>query len=152
MKNKHKNELGKFNEIWSRWQPNTAVLDGNYHITKVDDNNKNFKIMLQHEHTMQQVEIIFADLVLASRHVDEGLRFILFSELSTKYGDDFYAQWAFFKVTNSEFLEWLSVYSGTVSDQLNLTHFVIKGTDSLLDIVASYEPEIKIQPNKTKHA
>jgi len=81
---------------------------------------------------------------IASRCVDEGVGFALFTNLSAKYGQQFYSAWPFFKVKNSDFLNWLSIRSGGVSDNYGLTHFVIKGANTILDVVASYEPEFKV--------
>ena len=133
-----------FKENWSKWEPQILGLGGNYDIIEIQYNPSFFKILLEHETSLQKVEVIFHDSVLASRHVNESLRFILFAELSKKYGDIFYAQWAFFKVTDSDLLNWLSVYSGGVSDNYKLINFVIKGLDTVLDIVASCEPEIRM--------
>jgi hypothetical protein len=40
-------------------------------------------------------------------------------------------------------LRWLSDESLGLSDTLNLTHFFIKGSDELIDVLATYEPEVK---------
>lgn len=133
-------------EKWIRWNPiiTNKDLNGNYYIEEINDNCNLFNVTLEHEKTKEKISILFANLILASRHIDESLAPALFTKLSDKYGDEFYAQWAFFKVENSELLEWLSNYSGGLLNEYKPLHFVIKGVETILDIVATYEPEVKI--------
>lgn len=99
------NKIRKFGEDWIRWDPGISNLglNGNYSIESVSDNCESFVVLLKHESSDKVVEIVFSGQVLASRHVDEGLRSVLFADLSHKYGDAFYAQWTFFKVKKFRF-------------------------------------------------
>ena len=64
--------------------------------------------------------------------------------MSQKYGSDFYNNWSFFKVQNSEYLQWLANKSHGWSDSFSFTHFCILSGDEMIDIVTNYEPEIKV--------
>ena len=141
----NKKNKRSFEENWTRWKPDIPNLDlnGNYYIEAIDDNCNFFRVALEQEDTKKKIEIIFPNLILASRHVDESLRSLLFTELSEKYGDEFYAQWAFFKVENSDLLQWLVDDSGGLSKEYKPIHFVIKGVETVLDIIATYDPELK---------
>lgn len=133
-----------FNEIWSRWDPGIEGITGNYYVTSTSDDENGFIVILEQEGTSQRIEVLFSDSVSALRLADEGVVFMLFDELYAKYGDDFYTQWTFFKVENSDCLQWLSSRTAGFSERYNLKHFVIMGLDKVLDIVASYEPKIRI--------
>jgi hypothetical protein len=63
--------------------------------------------------------------------------------IDEKYGTEFYSQWTLFKVTNSEYLEWISNQSFDIAESENLTHFAIVVVDSIIDIIAAYEPKIE---------
>ena len=58
------------------------------------------------------------------------------------------ADWAFFKINNSNFLKFLSEYSDTISDTIPFMHFVILTQGYQLDILSPQEPEIKIIQRK----
>jgi hypothetical protein len=134
----------KFDESWSRWDLGLSAINGVYYITGIESNPSYFKIKLEQESTAQCVEVLFSGFVSAFRFVDEGLRLKLYSDLSEKYGADFYHYWTFFEVKNSDYLQWLAVQSYTVSDFYELRHFVIMGSDCMLDIVTACEPEVII--------
>ena len=134
------------NEIWHRWEPIKADLNGNYYIDLVEQSHNGFRILLEQEDTAQKIEILFTGLVLAYRGTEEGVRFHLFTLLSEEYGTEFYAQWTFFKVENSSYIKWVSGECYGVVDNLEPMHFVIMGLDLVLDIVASYEPQVTILP------
>jgi hypothetical protein len=48
-----------------------------------------------------------------------------------------------FKVANSEYLEWISNQSYGIAETEKLTHFSIIAVDSIIDIIAAYEPKIE---------
>ena len=52
--------------------------------------------------------------------------------------------WAFFKVTNSEYLKWASYQSDGVSESIGLVHYAIWTEDYIIDVLSWCEPEVKI--------
>jgi hypothetical protein len=62
--------------------------------------------------------------------------------LTEKYGREFYKNWSFFKVTNSEYVKWLSEKSCAYADEFSFTHFSIVGSDEIIDVLARYEPTV----------
>ena len=130
-------------EKWSRWEPITN-LARKYYIDSVSEDRTGFKIVLSSsENENQKIKIVFKNSVEAYKKTDETLRHRIVCELSDNYGDEFYVNWTFFKVTNSNYLAWLSEQSYTISDTRHLTHFTILAVDSILDIVNVEEPQIE---------
>lgn len=137
-----------FNEDWSRWDPGVKGLEGSYYIGEVYDGCDFFKVSLSQSGTDQEVEMRFPHPILASRHINESLCFLLYGELHDKYGLEFNRGWSFFKVKNSDFLRRLAKYSSGLSmDVYKLQHFAILAGDCILDIAASDEPEFTILPS-----
>lgn len=130
-------------EIWHRWEPIKSGLIDNYYIDHVDDGMDGFKVLLMQENTGQYLELYFIESVWAYRSTEIGMRSDLFYWLSKEYGDDFYDKWAFFRVEQSSYIKWISNECSSTIAGINLIHFVIKGLDSVLDIIASEYPEIR---------
>lgn len=134
------------NEIWHRWEPIESGLNGNYFVDHAESGLDGFRVLLAQDKTEERVTVFFSNGVLASRFSDEGMRTNLFRQLSEDYGTEFYANWSFFKVDNSSYIKWLSKECFGVIDGLEPKHFVIMGQDLIVDMVASYEPQVTILP------
>ena len=132
-----------FNENWSRWQPLMTALTGSYEIIKVGDNAERLKIVLLSVNSERKLEISI-DYAWGYRITNESFRLKLIDQLSQKYGDDFYVGWPIFKVENSTYLKWIEDEAfGTISES-RMFHFVLIGTESIVDIATAAEPKIKI--------
>lgn len=140
--NAGKKQLDSLEEVWIRWEPD-ASLKLAYDIISVQDNMDTLKIVIGGRKTDQELEVIF-DSTWAYRTTDETLRLNLSTQLSQKYGTEFYANWSFFKIENSNYMKWLLEQSGGYAEEFNLKHFVIMGSDFIVDIAAAEEPKFKI--------
>lgn len=130
-------------EKWIRWEIKEA-LNESYYLDDLSWPDTGFKIKFRAESDKQKIEIFFDESIDAFRYTNESFYFKLFGDLSDKYGSGFYKDWSFFKVENSEYLEWLSTKSRGWSDEFSFTHFCILGGDEVVDIVTNYEPQITI--------
>lgn len=131
-------------EIWKKWEP-VANMAQKYYVDSIQDNIKGLNIILSDsKHDNSFLEILFNYSVHGYRSTDESFRQKIFSDLEEKHITEFYSKWTLFKVTNSEYLKWISDQSFSISESENLIHFVIMAADSIVDIVAAYEPQIKI--------
>jgi hypothetical protein len=131
-------------ETWSRWEP-IKNLSGRYYINSfLLSEESDLVIKLSDEHNLQKIEIRFDGAIDAYRYTNESFYFKTFGELTEKYSEDFYSNWSFFKVANSEYLTWLSEKSCTFSNEFPFIHFCIFGGDEVIDILARYEPKVKI--------
>ena len=74
--------------------------------------------------------------------IEAPMKVIGLVPLSEHYGDSFYGTWTFFKVSNSEYLRWLSNQS---FETMNSTfmHFTFVTGNSILDVICTYEPKVK---------
>lgn len=131
-------------EQWTRWEP-IKGLAGKYYIDFITDSlDEGFKVILtERDNEKKTVHVIFKDSVDCYTSTNESYINHLIFNLDKDYGPSFYGDWTFFKITNSDYLKRLSVISSTISDDANFTHFVLLASDSMLDIITNYEPEIK---------
>lgn len=135
-------------EQWIRWEP-ISGLSENYNLISISDKIEGFEILLSDDKTdKKRVRIFFKNSVEAYRCSDETYRLKTFEELDELYGTKFYAEWSFFKVLGSQYLLWLSEQSFGISDSRALKHFTFFTTNSVLDVTASYEPEVEIIESK----
>ena len=130
---------------WKVWVPlEEEKIKGNYYIQSVEDTLDGLKVVMESELDDFKVRITFSDYVWSYRNTNESYCWQIFSELSDKHGDDFYKDWAFFKIENSEYLKWISNNSAKIYDDGGAEHFVIKGLEQVVDIINDEEPKIEI--------
>ena len=130
-------------EKWIRWDLSEALLT-KYYLDSLSWPDKGLSLRLRAANNEQIIEILCNDSIDAFRYTNESFCFQIFENLSKQYGDDFYKNWSFFKIQNSQYLKWLSDKSHGWSDGFSCTHFCILGGDEIIDIVTDYEPQIKI--------
>jgi hypothetical protein len=132
------------NEKWKRWMPlNEDIISGNYYIEEIIYNDIGLIITMESEHQKQKIKITFKDSIWSYRTTDESYCWKIFSRLSKEYPYKLYAEWDFFKITNSNYLEWITDSSGEFHDDINVTHFFIKGLELAIDIIDTEEPKVE---------
>jgi len=130
-------------EKWIKWEPITNLSD-TYYIDSIIDDCDGLKIVLsesKNEHN--KLSIIFESSVDFYAKTDETFVGSIINELNQLYGTKFYSEWTFFKRINSDHIQQLSKQSYGIADSRNLIHFSIIATDSILDVIAAYEPKIE---------
>ena len=132
-------------EKWIRWEP-TNNLSKKYYVESISEDIKDkYKILLTNaENNKNKILISWPIGVDAHRSTDESYTLATINFLDNQYGPEFYANWTFFKIENSNYLKWLSDQSYGISDDCNLTHFCILAVDSMIDIINNYDPTITI--------
>ncbi|KKQ12044.1 MAG: hypothetical protein US22_C0004G0002 [candidate division TM6 bacterium GW2011_GWF2_36_6] len=131
-------------EQWIKWEP-IKELSSTYYVDLVIDSKKEFKIILSEEKNPQKkIHIIFENSVYAYRNTYESFRQNTIHILKKQYGESFYINWTFFKITNSSYLSWLAEESYGITNELNFTHFSIIAANEIIDIIAGYEPRIEL--------
>lgn len=129
-------------EQWVKWQP-INNLANKYYVEFISETMDCLTIVLCEEKCNERkVKIIFESSVICYRKTDETFALEKISELNKHYGMEFYGYWTFFKVYNSEYLQWFSEQSGTLSDGYLLKHFCIITSDLLFDIATTSEPKV----------
>lgn len=128
---------------WIRWEPIDG-LSGKYSVDSLIMGNDGLIIQLSSVNKdMKKVEIQFEYAIDAYRYTNDSFCFNTCANLAEKYGREFHSNWTFFKVEDSEYLQWLSEKSSTYAGEFSFTHFCIIGSDEMIDILARYEPTVK---------
>lgn len=134
------------NEQWKKWEPISGLVN-KYNVTFISEDMKKdgkFIIILEeYENEKKGVRITWDQGPWAFRITYESFCLKLIYDLNQKYGSNFYVNWTFFKVENSEYSKWLSEQSYQVTDSLKFQHFVIFTPEELIDIVNWSEPKLE---------
>lgn len=134
-------------EQWIRWEP-IEKSKGKFRIDNVSNAFNGLSIMLTDLDNMQRkIQFLFKNSVNSYRDTNESFRQKTILDLRDKYGADFYAQWTFFKVNNSAYMEWIIEQSVGFGELLSFIHFSFIAEDSIVDVVSTYEPEILLIEN-----
>ncbi|MDQ0087496.1 hypothetical protein J2T12_000890 [Paenibacillus anaericanus] len=128
-------------ENWERWEP-ISDLTSKYYVESISDSVKGFSVLLSDaKDENKKIEVLFEESVHAYRSTDESFRQNTINSVDERYGTEFYVDCTFFKITNSEYIQWLSDQSYGIADSESLFHFSFLAVDSVLDIIATYEPK-----------
>lgn len=127
-------------EQWTRWE--LPRVSKNYYCQSlIDTPSDGFQISLFDDNN-NKIIISFTSSVDAYRTTDENFVFNTLEYLEKKYGKEFYSTWSFFKIENSEYLEWLKKESGGTFEIYQLKHYCIWTINCRIDVISNYEPEI----------
>lgn len=129
-------------EKWVKWEP-VGNLTGEFYEEFICDRDDGFRIVLYKKNDGEKIrlQIKWKRFVASYTVTNETYLDKVFSDLRARDGT--YAGGMLFKIINSEYLKRLSYSSGSLSDYMSFTHFVILSSDSVIDVVADYEPEIE---------
>ncbi len=130
-------------EKWTRWEP-VEGMQGKFFIENFQVSEKGLNIRLRSQQENKKIEIVFVNSVDAYRCTNESWCFDVIAAVMNTYGDDFYHNWRFFKIAHSNYAKSLSLTSCGLSDDQDFNHFCIVGDDEMIDILATYDPEVKI--------
>ncbi|GMU18843.1 MAG: hypothetical protein AMXMBFR12_00350 [Candidatus Babeliales bacterium] len=129
-------------ETWTRWEPITRLSHNYYCESLIDTPDDGFQIRLFDEEG-KKLLISFSESVDAYRSTDGSFSYDTIESLEKKYGKEFYSTWSFFKIENSEFLEWIKKESQGTFEIYQLQHFCFWTIDCRIDVINNYDPEIK---------
>lgn len=130
-------------EEWTRWEL-VAGIEGRFFIENFQMSYNGINVQLCSEKENKKIEILFFNGADAYRCINESWCFDIFAVLKKKHGADFYAYWSFFKIANSNYVKSLSLTSCGLSDDIKFEHFCIVGNDEIIDVLATYCPEVRI--------
>jgi hypothetical protein len=132
-------------EKWIKWEP-IKGLQLKYYIDSIVDNLDGFEMILSDcNDRNKRVMVTFENSVEAYRSTDETCRTNTICDLRDMYGLDFYCEWTFFKVENSRYLRWVIEESCGIREAHYLTHFSFIAGESIVDIIAPYEPKVQFK-------
>jgi len=142
----------KMKEDWIQWKPLNELND-KYYIELLKDSTNGLEIILAYanrntKNKRDKIKVNFGFHAESYRFSDEHCRLELFRRLEKHYGNEFYAKWNYFKVENSEYINWLNKESGRLTENMNLKHYVFMDSDTVLDVIAKCEPEFDLIKKK----
>lgn len=138
------------NEQWIKWEP-IKNLAPKYYIESITDSREGFSILLFDANNREKkVLVSFPNSVESYRSIDESFVLNSLYKLNQNYGRDFYGDWTFFIIENSEYLDWLSTESYKISEKYKLIHYCLLSADSRFDIINNVAPEVT-HINAEKH-
>lgn len=122
-------------EQWIQWDP-TPKKEIYRHIY-FERKGQLLSIYLQtHMLDFTGPTFVFKNGIEAYRMTNESYRLKTMHDLSSTIDDDFYTEWSFFKVENSQFIADIVPKESTQ----NYTHFVFSTEDEFFEVIASYDP------------
>ena len=131
--------MSKTIEKWFPW-PIPGITNKNFFVESLNDTYDGLELVLSENiHSQNKVELEFG-LVESYRFCDEHTRMDVYKKLE-KSG--IFEKHTSFKIQNSEYINWLSKASDTLTDIFDLKHYVILDDNGVFDIVAYKEPVIK---------
>lgn len=129
-------------EQWIKWEP-VGGLSARYSIKRLVDDVSVFTLYLSDiENPKKRVEVIFDSFIVSYRNTDESYCDKFAFDLRKEYGADFYVKWTFFRVLNSEYIQWVCQQAGEPYTSEDFYHFSLLTYDGQFDIVATYEPKV----------
>ncbi len=138
------NRTINMNEEWVKWNP-TEVPNGKYIVTKFIQDAEGVKLILDDE--INLVEIFFDGVPVMMRSSDEGVRMRTWGEVQIKYQDKFFFRdWFLYIVNNSKLTSWVLEESCGFYDNSEIIHYCIVTQDDVIDILATFEPQIRVSP------
>lgn len=118
-------------------------LNVKYYIDSINDTINGLCILLSEVNDASlRVKVLFEHSVHAYRSTDESYRSNTINYLQDSYGVNFYRERTFFEITDSEYIQWLSKQSQGVSDLEQISHYSFLAVNSIVDVIAAYEPKI----------
>lgn len=129
-------------ESWIQWRP-LDNLSGKYNLDSLMHIEEGLVLRLSLGVDCKKLEIRFEHQIDAYRYTNDSFCFKVCGDLTKKYGLEFYAEWSFFTITNSDYLQWVSKNSQGYADAFSFIHFCIVGADEIVDVLARYEPIVR---------
>ena len=135
-------ERANLEEIWETWEIENTMTS-KYYVESITDSIKGFRILLSDAKVeSKKLVVLFEDSVHSYRSSDESYRLNTINNLDERYGTEFYRDNTFFKVTNSEYIKWISLESYGIVESALIFHFSFIAADSIVDVIAAYEPKL----------
>ena len=136
-------------EEWIRWKP-LGDLPTKCYIDTIDVIEGKLIILLSNDEETFTISLEFNKNFYMYKATEEISSIDLLYDIIEKYGKNFIFESRFFIIHNSSYISWLIQQSSGLLQADNLQHYFILGATSIVDVIASQEPEIKITYNDPK--
>lgn len=129
-------------ENWIVWNPTNVELGKAYAVEAVHCEDQ-IKFIIDCEEN--KIEITYDGFIPVYTYSLEGIRTATWGSVQEQHNDKyFFKKWFLYKVENSRFLKWALEESCGYYSEKEIVHYCIVTQQSLMDIVATSEPKIKI--------
>lgn len=119
------------------------IPEGQFIVTSFVQNSEGTKIILDNDEIA--VEVFFDGIPVLLRNAIEGIRMRTWSEVQLKYKDKFIFRNNFlFEVKNSKLVQWSIEEGCGFYDESQLRHYCIVTGEEIIDVVATFEPVVKV--------
>jgi hypothetical protein len=122
-------------EVWEMWIPKNKLVE-KYYVDSLKNDVEGLTIVLTNDINEKKLILRWEGVVESYTCSEESSR----NEL---YANDSLTKWTFFNIKNSKYIEWINRQSSGICSLKELQHFCIVAIDSIVDIIAEYEPEIE---------
>ena len=89
-------------------------------------------------HSIREIKVTFKNSVLSYRSETESNFIDTYDFLDETKEKDFYAKWSFFKLENSNYIEW---FKQTENSKENIEHYLFL-TEDVFEILATSAPTV----------
>lgn len=139
-----KNREPELQEEWIKLKQ-YGIPEGEFIVTQLIQDGDGTKIVLDDE--KDSVEIFFDGIPVLVRNTVEGMRMRTWGAVQSKYADQsFFRGAVLFEVENSRLVQWCAEESCGFYEADELKHYCIVTGEELVDVVATFEPTVKIEP------
>ncbi|MCA9508849.1 MAG: hypothetical protein KC505_10555 [Myxococcales bacterium] len=133
-------------EKWVKWEPLNGLMQKYYVDTVSTSIECCLKIVLiDEQNSAKKVHLVFEKFVAAYRYAHESFMNDLIFNLRESHGKSFYAEWTFFKVENSTYIEWLTEKSEGTFMPKDYIHFSLVCGDVVLDVISVDDPIVNFK-------
>ena len=136
-------------EEWMWWKP-LENLPAQCWIDTIDIKAGQLIILVSDDKETCTISLKFNNNFHMYKITEENCTLELLDDIIVKYGKPFVYDSAFYLIHNSSYVEWLVQQSKGWLQADKLYHYCIFGVDSVLDVIASQEPEVKITYNESE--
>jgi hypothetical protein len=136
-------KMKMMSEQWRKWEP-IPGLEGIYDLEKLCDDLTGYEIILVHSKDKnKKIRLVWKTSVHSCTRTDKIFASKIIASIDRKYGSEFHKNWSFFSLEDSDYLKRLYEESHTLSESFyGVIHFAIITSDSIIDIIPAYEPEV----------
>lgn len=119
------------------------IPDGEFIVTSFVQNYDGTRIILNNDEHI--VDLFFDGIPVLLRSAIEEIRMRTWGSVQSKYNDRYiFRKSFFFEVRNSELVKWCVEEGCGFYEEHQLKHYCIVTSEEMIDIVSTFEPEIKV--------
>jgi len=129
------------------WNPlNYSTKASIYMLSHITDGPTKFEFVLSsiHEKNITKIKILFRKSTQAYKITRKKYDAETLPMIKLAFGTQFDPEWMFYTASESSYLEWIASESYDVWKPLGFIQFSFITSDMIIDVVASYEPEVML--------